>query len=285
MINSFLGKGIKFPLQIDPRTGDFATSEGNLNATSVALAYLSDSWTAREFMPAAGNLIAESVYHIILTDVGEYDTLPAFGSFVHNVLFNPNSQETRIATTLYFSTATQRWEKRATIPEDKVDWKVSARYTQGNDAYVTCSIQFIPGQVAGNLVAPYVTPSEVRDAEYQSQDRDPSGHDYFSRYYGNPIALKNGFHYNRLYRRKPIPFARDDYPYTIEYGDTWLYIANNHYGDIRLWWIPAKMFIQDKARAGAPRSVMNPNRTLPFGETIRMASRARVLNELSVSRF
>ena len=285
MANAFLGKGITFPLQIDPITKDFAVSEGNLDSCSVALAYLSDAWTQSEHVSMQQNLIAESIYHIILTNVGEYDTLPNFGSFVHNVLFDLDTDETRIVTTIYFNTATKRWEKRASIPEENVEWKVSARFTQGNEAHVSVNVQFIPSQAPGNLVAPFVTPSEVRDTEFQSQDRDASGHDYFSRYYGNPTATKNGVTYNRLFRRKPIPYAKDDYPYTIKYKDTWLYISNDHYDDIRFWWIPAKMYVQDKAKAGAHRSVMNPNRELPVGETIRMPSLSRVRNQLSTNLF
>lgn len=272
-------------MRIDPITKDFATSEGNLNSCSVDLAYLSDSWTARETVPAYKNLIAESIYHIILTNVGEYDTLPAFGSFVHNVLFDLDTDETRIVTTLYFNTSTKRWEKRASVPEDNVEWKVSSRFTQTNQSYVQVWINFIPSQAPGNLVAPYVTPSEVRDAEYQSQDRDASGHDYFSRYYGNPIATKNGLTYNRLFRRKKIPYANDDYPYSTVSRDTWLYISNDHYSDIRFWWIIARMYIQDQAKQGAHRSIMNPNRELPVGLSLRMPSRARVLNQLSVNNF
>ena len=283
--NSFLGKGISFPLRIDPITKDFAWSEGNLNACSVDLAYMSDSWTARETVPARRNLIAESIYHIILTNVGEYDTLPAFGSFVHNVLFDQDTDETRIVTTLYFNTSTARWEKRASVPEDNVEWKVTSRLTQTNQAYVQVSINFIPSQVPGNLVAPFVTPSETRDTEYQSQDRDASGHDYFSRYYGNPIATKNGSSYNRLYRRKNIPYARDDYAYTTSHKDTWFFISNDHYGDIRLWWVIAKMYVQDQAKSGAHRSVMNPNRELPVGLTLRMPSVARMRNQLSTNYF
>jgi phage baseplate assembly protein W len=285
MVNAFLGKGITFPLQIDPITKDFAVSEGSLDSSSVALAYLSDAWTTSDLVSTQQNLIAESIYHIVLTDIGEYDTLPNFGSFIHNVLFDPNIEETRIATSIYFNTSTRRWEKRASIPEENVEWRVSARFTQANEAHVAVNIQFIPSQAPGNLVAPFVTPSEVRDAEFQSQDRDASGHDYFSRYYGNPVATKNGVSYNRLYRRKPIPYAGDDYPYTIKYRDTWLYISNDHYDDIRFWWIPAKIYIQDKAKEGAHRSVMNPNRALPVGETIRMPSVSRVRNQLSTNPF
>lgn len=281
--NSFLGKGIAFPLRIDPITRDFAVSEGNLNSCSVDLAYLSDAWTIRETPAVRQNLIAESVAHIVLTGRGEYDTLPEFGGDVIHVLFEQNLDETRIVTSVYFNTASQRWEKRARIPESGVEWKVTPRMTDENQAQVSVNLAFIKGQAPGNLVAPFVTPSEAREQEYRSQDKDASGHDYFSRYYGAQIVAKNGVSYNRLRRRKPIPYASDDYFYDIKHKDTWLYISNDHYDDIRSWWVIARMYIQDNAEQGAPRSIMNPNRELTAGETIRMPSRTRLLNELSVN--
>jgi phage baseplate assembly protein W len=283
--NSLLGKGIAFPLRIDPITKDFAISEGNTNDATVELTYMSDAWTARETVPARQNLIAESIAHIVLTNIGEYDTLPKFGSHVINEVFEQNTYEQEVVTRVYFQTAAERWEKRVRIPEEGVTWKTSPWDIDENIAKVGVSVSFISEKKAGNLVAPYVTVEEARLQEYRAQELDDSRHDYFSRYYGAKITIKNGVKYNRLRHRQPIPYARDDYPYTIQEGDTWLYIADDHYDDNRCWWIPAKMYIQDKAKEGARLAYMNPNRKLTAGEDIRMPSKSRVLNELSVNQY
>jgi len=45
------------------------------------------------------------------------------------------------------------------------------------------------------------------------------------------------------------------------------------------------MYVQDKAKEGARLAYMNPNRKLAAGEEIRMPSKSRVLNELSVNQY
>jgi len=155
--NSLLGKGIAFPLRIDPITKDFAISEGNTNDATVELAYMSDAWTARETVPARQNLIAESIAHIVLTHVGEYDTLPKFGSHVINEVFEQNTYEQEIVTRVYFQTAAERWEKRARIPEEGVTWKTSPWDLDEHIAKVGVSVSFIGEQKPGNLVTPETT--------------------------------------------------------------------------------------------------------------------------------
>ena len=283
--NPFLGTGVSFPLRINATTKDFSTSVGNTDVCAVSLAYLSDSWTAQTMAGIIQNLIAESIAHIVLTNVGEYDTLPLFGSKIMSVLFDPNSDETRIVSTVYFNTATNRWEKRAQIPQGGVNWQVTTSMIMAHQVQVSVTIAFIPAQIAGNLVEPFVTPQQIREQEYPTQGLDASGHDYNSRYYGCPIVTKNGISYNKLKRRGPIPYARDDYFYTTKPRDTFLYISNDEYGDIRYAWLIARMYVQDQAKNGAPRSTMMIDIELPVNTVLRMPSRSRLLNQLSVYQY
>lgn len=65
---AFLGQGWKFPLQLDPSTGEFAKAEGEEN-------------------------IAESVKLIIMTSCGERVMRPRFGTRVREYMFHIINQE------------------------------------------------------------------------------------------------------------------------------------------------------------------------------------------------
>ncbi len=64
--NSFLGKGIKFPIEINPATGRFVLSEGNKS-------------------------VKESVYLILMTQKRERWTRPDFGSRILSYTFMDTS--------------------------------------------------------------------------------------------------------------------------------------------------------------------------------------------------
>lgn len=86
MVKSFLGRGLKFPLQINA-VGGMAMSEGPDN-------------------------IEESVQLIIGTAVGERVMRPQFGCRIHDYVFHPNSSATAGMVAFYVSEALHKWEPR-----------------------------------------------------------------------------------------------------------------------------------------------------------------------------
>ena len=275
------GRGISFPFRVDIATGRIAVSSGSSDGASVSLAYLNESWTVREVKEIAQNLIAESIAHIVLTRKGEHDTLPEFGSNEQAILFENNSPETRYLVEYFFHESTRRWEKRAQVPESGgVKWPSNTGREGFGELPVQVFIRFIDGQVRGNLVAPFVTVKEAREAEYQTGETDSGRHDYLSRYFGNSSAEIDGIRFNRVIPRGFIPPAYDDYFYRTKYEDNWLTIALSEYGDIRHWHIPARMYVQDAAEQGLSSDVMYPAHELPMGTRVRMASQSRVLTEV-----
>ncbi len=279
------GKGVSFPFSVNPATGGISVSVGSSDGASVSLAYLNESWTVREIRETARNLIAESIAHIVLTNRGEHDTLPAFGSDEQAILFENNAPETRYVVEYYFHESTKRWERRAFVPESGgVSWPARAGVQTYGELPVLVYIQFVEGQVSGNLVAPFVTVREAREAEYPSIDLDSSKHDFLSRYFGQRVEVTDGASFNRVVPPRFIPPAHDDYLYPVKYEDTWLGIAWSEYGDIRHWHIPAQMYVQDAADQGLSSDVMYPAHELEMGKKIRMASLSRVMTELSVER-
>ncbi len=86
MIKSFLGKGIKFPLQVNS-TGGLASSEGPDN-------------------------IEESIRCIVGTAVGERVMRPKFGCRIHEYVFHPNSATTAGMVQYYVHEALEKWEPR-----------------------------------------------------------------------------------------------------------------------------------------------------------------------------
>jgi phage baseplate assembly protein W len=83
---SFLGQGLKFPLQVNA-TGGLATSDGADN-------------------------IEENVRCIIGTAVGERVMRPMFGCRVHDYVFHPNSASTAGLVSFYVREALQKHEPR-----------------------------------------------------------------------------------------------------------------------------------------------------------------------------
>ncbi|MSP91579.1 MAG: baseplate protein [Myxococcales bacterium] len=88
MVKSFLGRGVKFPLQTNP-VGGLAMSEGADN-------------------------IQEGVQCIIGTAVGERVMRPTFGCRIHDFVFHPNSATTCGMVAFYVREALHKWEPRIT---------------------------------------------------------------------------------------------------------------------------------------------------------------------------
>lgn len=276
------GKGISFPFRVDRATGRIAVSSGLRDGASVSLAYLNESWSVREAHEIAQNLIAEAIAHIVLTRKGEHDTLPEFGSNEQAILFENNSAETKYLVEYFFHESTRRWEKRAQVPEiGGISWPSNSGRESFGELPVHVFIKFIDGQLNGNLVAPFVSVREAREAEYAAGALDLVGHDYFSRYFNNSVAELDGSRFNRVVPPAFIAPAYDDYFYNTGYEDNWLTVASSEYGDIRHWHIPARMYVQDAAEQGLSSDVMYPAHELEMGTRIRMASLSRVMTEIS----
>lgn len=288
----FFGKGVGFPFRIDKATNGVQITAGNTDDTSVALEYLMENWSIREELRPKVNHIAESIAHILLTRVGEHDTLPEFGSNLFFILFENITRETMLAAEAHFKFSTIRWEKRAKIPDkfyvDAMDgigavprsgvrWHVTGTEVDKNLLPVWVYIQFIIQQETGNLVIPFVTARQARLQEYSASSVDLAGHDPYSRYYNSDI-----FYYNNIkFIRPRIPqFFRPsigDQYYTAIRGDTWLSLSWKFYGDIRFWHHIATTYVFDCSMEGGPSSCMDTTGNPPVGETIRIPDKKRVL--------
>lgn len=279
----FFGQGIAFPFRVDPVTGGVVVSAGRSDEISVGLAYLHDRWTMREHPPVVINHIAESIAHILLVAPGEHDTLPEFGSYLFNLIFEPNNLPLQFEANYYFEYSTIRWEKRAQVPPGRgVEWKFEGILTDRGELPVTVKVEFIVQQTEGNLVAPFVNPRQARTQEYDSAIIDVAGHDYESRYLGQDVLEYDGIQYVRLPRlATPILPAADDQFYKVKLADTWLLISWELYHDIRFWWVIARMASEDNATLGASRDTMSTCGDPVPGTILRAPSRTRLLTQLS----
>lgn len=278
----FFGRGLAWQPRINPATGGFVVSEGYEEAGTVGLDYISQQWSIRESLPGVPpNHIAESIANILLTRIGEHDTLPAFGSKLAEAVFEPNTIEFQKVFALYLETSTIRWEKRAYIPKSGVSWLGTPYLTDQGELPVGVNIQFIANQVQGNLVAPFVTPRQARSQEYPPVQFDSLGHDFYSRYFNRQTIEDGEITAIRFKASSPLPPQNDDIFYKVRHKDTWLMISWNLYGDIRYWNIIAELWVQDQAANGASRSTMNITDVPPYGTALRLPSKARLLSQLS----
>lgn len=125
MAKSFLGKGLKFPLQINA-VGGMAMSEGADN-------------------------IEESVRCIIGTAVGERVMRPHFGCRIHDFVFHPNSSSTAGMISFYVSEALHKWEPRI------ADIEVGAHADKRNESLLVVEVRYKirSTNVDQNLVYPF----------------------------------------------------------------------------------------------------------------------------------
>lgn len=110
MVKSFLGKGMRFPLQINA-VGGMAMSEG-------------------------GGNIEEGVRLIVGTAVGERVMRPMFGCRIHDYVFHPNSASTAGMVAFYVAEALNKWEPRIT------EVRVSARPQQDPESLMMVEIKY-----------------------------------------------------------------------------------------------------------------------------------------------
>jgi phage baseplate assembly protein W len=275
----FSGKGLAFPVRIDPTKGGFQLSEGFLDETSVKLEYLAERWTTRDPKGVKSNHIAESIAHILLTAELEHDTLPWFGSKLKNAIFEPNSVEFQLQFSLFLRFSTERWEKRAVVPQEGVHWGNIPYLTDQGILPLKVDIQFLVEQQNGNLVAPFVNPRQARSQEYPSPLYDSNNHDYYSSYYNRESITRGASRGTRVKAERKWEKAPDDRYHKVKHNQTWMLISYDLYSDIRFWRTIAHIYIQDNAEIGSARSILNPSYKLKYGTLLRVPSTARILNE------
>lgn len=279
----FLGKGIAWPIRINPATGGIQMSEGNFDDIPVALEFTPDQETISDNVFGRPNKLRESMAHILSTEIGEYDFLPEFGSRPSAIIHDPNSQYARLEYETWAELAVARWEKRVNLkaPENFAWDNTDDELDQG---IATCQIrpEIIPTQVPGNLVTPFVTARDCRAQEFPLGEIDTEGHDWASRYHGQTAYQVNGERYLRARKVMPIDHAPDDQFYTVRRGDTWLRISWDLYRDVRFWWVIADTYTHDAAEAGMSRSRgLKISEELEPGTLLRAPSKARVLTQMA----
>lgn len=276
----FYGRGIAFPLRLDPVTGGFRITEGTANPASVGMEYIPERFSVREPLPER-NHISEAMEHILLVRQGEHDTLPEFGSRLFSIINDPNNWYTEKEYEVWVQLATARWEKRAFVPDENVRWATTDEDRNHNVSAVRIGPEVIDAQVPGNLVSPFVDPRQARAQEYPLGNIDANGHDSCSRYHGFPAHELNGVRFIRPRQSLPMPPRPDDIFYRIAHGDTWLLIAWKNYGDVRYWWVIADMFVQDSAAAGESIDMADTTGDPEPGTLIRLPSQTRLLMEIA----
>lgn len=102
MLKSFLGRGWKFPVQIDPTTGRFA-------------------------MSVAEQDIRESIYIILATAPGERVMRPEFGCGIHDLVFSPMNSVTLGLFESRVREAITRWEARVEISKLEISTKEASK--------------------------------------------------------------------------------------------------------------------------------------------------------------
>lgn len=279
----FLGKGIAWPIRINPATGGIQMSEGNFDNQPVALSFIPDSNTVDDNQFGRQNKLRESISHILSTQIGEYDFLPEFGSRPSAIIHDPNSQYARYEYETWAELAVARWEKRVKMkaPEN-FSW--SNNEAEADLGIASCSInpEIIPTQMQGNLVTPFVNARECRAQEFPLGEVDTEGHDWTSRYHGQTATEVNGERYLRARKVMPLEYAPDDQFYTVLRGDTWLTISWELYRDVRFWWVIADYYTNDMAQAGVSRlKGLKISEELEPGTLLRAPSKARILTQIA----
>ena len=90
MSQKFLGKGLKFPLEVDPATGSLAVTEGE-------------------------EKVQDSILTILGTAVGERVMRPTFGSEIRNHVFAPLNAATVSSLSFSVQEALISWEPRIEV--------------------------------------------------------------------------------------------------------------------------------------------------------------------------
>ena len=279
---AFMGSDVGFPVRLDPRNGDFQITEGTFNNVSVALSYLAEQWSIRpgQNFKETSNLVAESMYNILLTPERSWSEIPWYGSRMSYAIFEPNTIEFQLLYSTYLSASTIRWEKRAQIPQSSIEWGAFGLVTDQGASQLTAMVQFITQQTPKNLVLPFVTIRQVRTQEYLANIIDANGYDLPSRYYNRTAyhTPDNAYSFLRLNKQQLlIPPAPDDGSYLVKPTDTWMLIAWALYGEIRYWYYLFLAYVQDNEGETTTRDMMFPDNKPPAGTYIRYPSTSRIL--------
>jgi phage baseplate assembly protein W len=280
----FLGRGVSFPFSVDPVKGGIKMSDATFDGVAVSLEFVPDQDTLGGEISSRENHLTESIKHILLTEKGEYDWLPEFGSKVSTIIHDPNSPYARMEYETWAQLAIARWEKRVRMdgPDAWVWAEQSDESMDRGEAIYQVTPSIVMTQVVGNLVGPFVTPRDARLAEYPSQTIDSEGHDWASRYLGVEGVDVDDARLLRPVPFKPLPPRSDDEFYPVEYGDTYLLIAWKVYTDVRFWWPIADMAVYDAAQAGESWDALDITDELEPGTLLRRPSHARLLTEIAV---
>ena len=278
----FLGSGFAWPIRINPATGGFQMSEGNFDDVAVATMFMPDQGTLSN-KGVGKNKLREAMAHILSTEIGEYDFLPWFGSRPSAIIHDPNSQYARMEYETWAELAVARWEKRVKMKApDNFSWVDNPDNDDLGIAECKISPEIIPTQVPGNLVMPFVNSRDCRAQEFPLGDIDSEGHDWASRYHGQPAIEINGERFLRARKVLPIDRAPDDQFYPVRRGDTWLTISYNLYTDVRFDWVIRDCYTNDAAEAGMSRTKgLKITEELEPGTLLRAPSKARILTQMA----
>lgn len=277
----FLGKGLAFPFRVDPVTGGVKLTGGNLDALPIAVGTAPDQLTISEQVFGRENHIADCAAHIILTQVGEYDVLPEFGSRPDSIIHDPNNEYSRMEYETWLRLSLARWEKRVRVDGPQhFRWNDQSNESMDRgEAIYRIDPEVQRSQVPGNLVAPFVTPRDARNQEYPVGTTDAEGHDWTSRYYGMPAYEYGSDRLLRLRQVRPIGAAPDDEFYEVRRNDNWWRVSWALYRDIRFWWIIADFYVNDMAESGGSSAALDVTVDPPVGTLLRAPSKARLLTE------
>jgi phage baseplate assembly protein W len=122
---AFLGRGLKFPLQVTPR-GRLALSQEEQR-------------------------IEESIYLVLGTRLGERLMQPAFGCGVHDLLFAPNNPSTRTRAIEHVRRALVSYEARIDV------LSVTAETTEAEPSLLLIRVDYRirANNAVGNIVYPF----------------------------------------------------------------------------------------------------------------------------------
>lgn len=128
----FLGKGLKFPLEFQRRSGGARVS----TVTSTEYAH-----------------IHESILQILGTRPGERFMNPEFGSRLKDLAFEQNDEVLKALARHYVIDAIKRWKKRVIITG--VSFDDSPTNKDRNLFPIRINYRVIESQVEGNLIYPF----------------------------------------------------------------------------------------------------------------------------------
>jgi phage baseplate assembly protein W len=227
------------------------------------------------------NHIADCAAHIILTQVGEYDVLPEFGSRPDSIIHDPNNEYSRMEYEVWLRLALARWEKRVRVDGPQhFQWTDQSNESMDRgEAIYRINPEVMRSQVPGNLVAPFTNARNARSQEYPMGTPDSEGHDWTSRYYGMQAYQYGTDRMLRLRQVGPISTASDDGFYETQRNDNWWRVSWALYRDVRFWWVIADFYVNDMAESGGSSDALDVTDDLPPGTLLRAPSKARLLTE------